>query len=117
MRLMMLPVNEFLRRFLLHVLPPGFVRIRHFGFLALRRRGTSLPRCFQLLAESGIVRAASREPEKTAPCRSRFGLVRGHTCSMGVQGGTGVVMRKIVSWLVRGGKWCEDPIVIQESCA
>src|SRR6266513_1150907 len=33
-RLMTLPVDEFLRRFLLHVLPPGFVRIRHFGFLA-----------------------------------------------------------------------------------
>jgi Putative transposase len=33
-RLMTLHVNEFLRRFLLHVLPPGFVRIRHFGFLS-----------------------------------------------------------------------------------
>jgi hypothetical protein len=32
-RLMTLPVDEFLRRFLLHVLPPGFVRIRHFGLL------------------------------------------------------------------------------------
>src|SRR6266851_3687550 len=36
-RLMMLPVNEFLRRFLLHVLPPGFVRIRYFGWMAHRR--------------------------------------------------------------------------------
>jgi Putative transposase len=33
-RLMTLPVSEFLRRFLLHVLPPGFVRIRHFGLMA-----------------------------------------------------------------------------------
>jgi hypothetical protein len=48
--LMTLPVEEFLRRFLLHLLPPGFVRIRHFGFLAHRRRGTLLPLCFQLLA-------------------------------------------------------------------
>jgi hypothetical protein len=47
--LMTLPVEEFLRRFLLHLLPPGFVRIRHFGFLAHRRRGTLLPLCFQLL--------------------------------------------------------------------
>jgi Putative transposase len=31
-RLMQLPVEEFLRRFFLHVLPRGFVRIRHFGF-------------------------------------------------------------------------------------
>jgi hypothetical protein len=35
---MMLPVQEFLRLFLLHLLPPGFVRIRNFGFLADRRR-------------------------------------------------------------------------------
>jgi len=48
-RLMTLPVDEFLRRFLLHVLPPGFVRIRHFGFLAQRRRAQLLPLCFRLL--------------------------------------------------------------------
>ena len=48
--LLTLPVEEFLRRFLLHLLPPGFVRIRHFGFLANRRRVGLLPRCFQLLA-------------------------------------------------------------------
>jgi hypothetical protein len=40
---MTLAVEEFLRRFLLHVLPPGFVRIRHFGFLAPRRRTALLP--------------------------------------------------------------------------
>jgi len=48
-RLMTLSVEEFLRRFLLHLLPPGFVRIRHFGFLAHRRRAASLPLCFQFL--------------------------------------------------------------------
>ena len=41
--------NRFLRRFLLHLLPKGFVRIRHFGFLACRRRASTLPICFQLL--------------------------------------------------------------------
>jgi Putative transposase/Transposase zinc-binding domain len=41
--------DKFLRRFLLHILPQGFVRIRHFGFLACRRRSTTLPLCFQLL--------------------------------------------------------------------
>ena len=46
---MTLSVDEFLRRFLLHVLPPGFVRIRHFGFLAPRRRARLLPLCFRLL--------------------------------------------------------------------
>jgi hypothetical protein len=48
-RLLTLPVEEFLRRFLLHVLPRGFVRIRHFGFLASRRRGQLLPRCKHIL--------------------------------------------------------------------
>ena len=48
-RLRTLSVDKFLRRFLLHILPQGFVRIRHFGFLANRRRATTLPLCFQLL--------------------------------------------------------------------
>jgi hypothetical protein len=46
---MTLSLDEFLRRFLLHLLPKGFVRIRNFGFLANRRRATLLPLCFQLL--------------------------------------------------------------------
>jgi hypothetical protein len=53
-RLMTLHVNEFLRRFLLHVLPTGFVRIRHFGFLSTRNRSTSLPLCHRLLAATNI---------------------------------------------------------------
>jgi hypothetical protein len=48
-RRMTLSLDEFLRRFLLHLLPDGFVRIRNFGFLANRRRATFLPLCFQLL--------------------------------------------------------------------
>jgi hypothetical protein len=51
-RLMTLPVDEFLRRFLLHLLPRGFVRIRNFGFLANRRRAEFLPLCFRLLQPS-----------------------------------------------------------------
>ena len=49
---MTLPANEFLRRFLLYVLPRGFVRIRNFGFLANRRGATLLPICFELLRRS-----------------------------------------------------------------
>ena len=48
-RRMSLTVDEFLRRFLLHVLPPGFVRIRHFGFLSTRNRTGLLPLCRQLI--------------------------------------------------------------------
>jgi hypothetical protein len=49
-RTMSLTHEEFLRRFLQHVLPKGFPRIRYFGFLANRRRAQSLPRCRALLA-------------------------------------------------------------------
>jgi hypothetical protein len=48
-RLMTLSHEEFLRRFLLHVLPRGFPRIRYFGLLANRRRGELLPLCRTLL--------------------------------------------------------------------
>ena len=48
-RVMTLPHEEFLRRFLQHVLPIGFPRIRYFGWLANRKRGASLPICRDLL--------------------------------------------------------------------
>src|SRR5260221_10347459 len=51
-RLMTLSIDEFLRRFLLHLLPRGFMRIRNFGFLANRRRATTFPLCFQLLCSA-----------------------------------------------------------------
>ena len=47
---MSLAADEFIRRFLLHVLPQGFQRIRYYGFLANRRREQKLARCRQLLA-------------------------------------------------------------------
>ena len=46
---MTLDAVEFIRRFLLHVLPSGFVRIRHFGFLANRKRAEKLALCRSLL--------------------------------------------------------------------
>ena len=47
---MTLAADEFIRRFLLHVLPEGFQRIRYYGFLAHRHREHKLARCRQLLA-------------------------------------------------------------------
>jgi hypothetical protein len=47
---MTLAADEFIRRFLLHVLPEGFQRIRYYGFLANRYREQKLARCRQLLA-------------------------------------------------------------------
>jgi hypothetical protein len=48
-KVMTIPAEEFLRRYLLHVLPKGLVRIRHFGLFANRRRAASLERCRSLL--------------------------------------------------------------------
>jgi Putative transposase len=47
---MSLAASEFIRRFLLHVLPSGLQRIRHYGSLANRHRAEKLLRCRQLLA-------------------------------------------------------------------
>jgi len=55
MKVMALPAAEFLRRFLLHVVPPGFMRIRHFGLLANRCRAAQLARCRALLEPAAPV--------------------------------------------------------------
>ncbi len=67
-KLMTLSLDEFLRRFLLHLLPKGFVRIRNFGFLANRRRATLLPLCFQLL---GAAQQSQAEQEVSSTNDSR----------------------------------------------
>jgi len=69
---MTLSLDEFLRRFLLHLLPKGFVRIRHFGFLANRRRADLLPRYFAL--SMPLHRKTNREPRPRRPC-TRCGAV------------------------------------------
>jgi len=46
---MVLTTHEFIRRFLLHVLPRGLMRIRHYGFMANRYKAQNLARCRQLL--------------------------------------------------------------------
>ncbi|TAJ85094.1 IS91 family transposase [bacterium] len=59
-----LPINahEFIRRFLLHVLPEGFMRIRHFGFLANRSKQQALTQCRKLL---GLNPALPEIPNKS----------------------------------------------------
>jgi hypothetical protein len=49
MKTMTLDAVEFIRRFLLHILPAGFIKIRHFGFLANRNRSVRLDLCRKLL--------------------------------------------------------------------
>jgi hypothetical protein len=63
-KLLPLSLDEFLRRFLLHLLPQGFVRIRNFGFLANRKRATTLPLCLQLL---GATPHAEQETSTVSP--------------------------------------------------
>jgi predicted Zn-ribbon and HTH transcriptional regulator len=58
-----LDAQEFIRRFLLHVLPEGFMRIRHFGFLANRTKKHSLPQCRKLL---GLNPALPEIPKRSA---------------------------------------------------
>jgi hypothetical protein len=57
---MTLEPAEFMRRFLLHVLPSGFHRIRHFGFLANGHRAARLALCRQLLAQPATGRQGKR---------------------------------------------------------
>jgi hypothetical protein len=58
-----LPAQEFIRRFLLHILPEGFMRIRHFGFLANRANKHALPQCRKLL---GLHPALPEIPKQSA---------------------------------------------------
>lgn len=73
-KVMQLPADEFIRRFLLHVLPSGFQRIRHYGLLANRYRSVKLAQCRQLLAEP-----APTLPVPAAPLdyRDRYQVLTG----------------------------------------
>jgi hypothetical protein len=87
-RVMALPVDEFLRRFLLHVLPRGFVRIRNFGFLANRRRAELLPLCFRLLQHSA---------KHTKSAASSAALSTDSLCKCPVCGGIMRVVERLTS--------------------
>jgi hypothetical protein len=65
---MTLDAEEFIRRFLLHVLPKGFVRIRHYGLLAGRNVDTKLAKCRRLLGARAEPAAPEPmvEPEATS---------------------------------------------------
>jgi hypothetical protein len=65
-KLMTLPVEEFARRFLQHVLPKGFVRVRHYGLLANRNRETRLLQCRKLLGRSPGTPPAAVQPAAAA---------------------------------------------------
>jgi hypothetical protein len=66
---MTLEPTEFMRRFLMHVLPSGFHRIRHFGFLANGHRAARLALCRRLLARSAAHRQDERYDDRCALLR------------------------------------------------
>ena len=76
---MTLSTSEFLRRFTLHILPRGFVRIRQFGYLTNTRR-TSLLAAARLLLTSNQSATSSSRPEgdnsSTWPCPRCNGQMR-----------------------------------------
>jgi Putative transposase len=87
---MTLDAVEFMRRFLLHVLPSGFMKIRHFGFLANRNRSSALALCRQRLH-------ASSPAEEPAPilAREQQSAVE-HRCPV-----CRVGVLRIVDWLLK----------------
>ena len=74
-KVMTLDAVEFLRRFLLHVLPRGFVKIRHFGYLANRERKRALRLCSTLLrpfvvgTQPEALPARARDQKKCPYCQ------------------------------------------------
>lgn len=66
-KVMTLSADEFIRRFLLHVLPPEFVRLRHYGILANGRRQSKLGRCRELLGAGAEVSRQAQEPPDIMP--------------------------------------------------
>jgi len=75
-RTMTLTHEEFLRRFLEHVLPRGLPRIRYFGFLANRRRSVLLPLCRTLLAATPPADASAAAEPAAWHCPRCKGIMR-----------------------------------------
>jgi hypothetical protein len=100
-KIMTLDGQEFIRRFLIHVLPTGFHRIRYFGFLGNCRRARKLARCRELL---GMALATPADP--LADYRDRFEALTGQSlrqcphCHTGVMVVIGCNMRPQVCQLV-----------------
>jgi hypothetical protein len=82
-KVMRLDALEFIRRFLLHVLPKGFVRIRHYGLLANRHRKKKIARCRALLAAPTPEAPESQSVSEELHRLSGKDLLRCPACSEG----------------------------------
>ena len=76
-KIMTLSADEFIRRFLLHVLPEGFQRIRYYGFLSNRYRQEKLAKCRQLLGMQAPEETS--EPKPTLDYRDRYERLTGRS--------------------------------------
>jgi hypothetical protein len=97
-KVMTLDADEFIRRFLLHVLPDGFHRIRHFGYLANGVRVTKLAHCRRLLAAPEPV-----TPAAAANYRERYQQLTGRSldlcpCCGGRMVEIGIIPRAAAPW-------------------
>jgi hypothetical protein len=97
--------DEFLRRFFVHVLPKGFVRIRFFGFLASRRRAHDLARCRQALASRSSQTIATATVDHATPSTTWL-------CPR--CGGTMMVIERLTLYQIRSralamGIFCDTP--------
>ena len=97
-KLMTLSADEFIRRFLLHVLPDGFHRIRHYGLLANGHRVAKLARCRLLLAAP-----TPPTPHPTADYRQRYHCLTGRSLDIcpgcgGTMASLGPLPRKAPTW-------------------
>jgi len=103
-QLMTLELAEFVRRFLLHLVPQGLMRIRHFGLLANPTRRKHLERCRSLL---GVEVDRSSAPELSKPSQSleqAIELRKLHPCP---RCATGTLI--VVGCLMPGTRICAPP--------
>jgi hypothetical protein len=115
LRQMRLEPCEFLRRFLLHVLPRGFVRIRRYGLLANAQREKHLARCRAMLG------AAPPAPAESKPAEPGPGEAAGQDAGVDYEDGTALAPRcracgegrlrtlKLLPALRGHGRWSRAP--------
>ena len=91
-KILTLEADEFLRRFLLHVVPRGFMRIRHVGLLANRTRRATLTRCRSLLGQPAIEEAPSKSVAELVHRLTGIDLARCPVCGEGRMQVTAIVV-------------------------
>jgi ribosomal protein L37AE/L43A len=109
---MTLEAVEFVRRFLMHVLPTGFVRVRHYGLLANRHRREKLARCRELLgmAVTAQADAAPAGPDPITPPGHEVAVTPTRVCPRCSAGRMVVVAEfppmSLVEWITAGLEPC-----------